>query len=335
MLNGRNREIIDFAGRVSDVSKRMGYSAGLLLLFLLSLTSLPVEAQSNIQPAQPAFNLRRIYVSPEGAGTFDGSSWANAAKGSDLQMILRSTDTWNTINSTLQIWVAAGTYVPTEPLLPGDEQSASFVLKGNQVVVYGGFRGQVFDDLGALVYEGENSLEEREYGNVYSGDRQEPWALKNQTILSGDRLRNDVVGTDNMFSSLDPTQNTTRTDNLHTVVTFDPSSVGVMLDGITIAGGAADGGGNSGRGGGVSLDGIGCGIQRCLFYFNFASKGGAVYMHKNSGSDSQPCFVYNSVLVSNSAFRRDGFGYGGGIYSEAGVVFDNVVYNNNGGGICV
>lgn len=65
MLNGRNREIIDFAGRVSDVSKRMGYSAGLLLLFLLSLTSLPVEAQSNIQPAQPAFNLRRIYVSPK------------------------------------------------------------------------------------------------------------------------------------------------------------------------------------------------------------------------------------------------------------------------------
>ena len=58
-------------------------------------------------------------------------------------------------------------------------------------------------------------------------------------------------------------------------------------------------------------------------------------MHKNSGSDSQPCFVYNSVLVYNSAFRRDGFGYGGGIYSEAGVVFDNVVYNNNGGGICV
>ena len=271
MLNGRNREIIDFAGRVSDVSKRMGYSAGLLLLFLLSLTSLPVEAQSNIQPAQPAFNLRRIYVSPEGAGTFDGSSWANAAKGSDLQMILRSTDTWNAINSTLQIWIAAGTYVPTEPLLPGDEQSASFVLKGNQVVVYGGFRGQVFDDLGALVYEGENSLEEREYGNVYSGDRQEPWALKNQTILSGDRLRNDVVGTNNMFSSLDPTQNTTRTDNLHTVVTFDPSSVDVMLDGITIVGGSADGDGNSGRGGGVSLDGIGCGIQRCLFYFRFFS----------------------------------------------------------------
>ena len=134
-------EIIDFAGRVSDVSKRMGYSAGLLLLFLLSLTSLPVEAQSNIQPAQPAFNLRRIYVSPEGAGTFDGSSWANAAKGSDLQMILRSTDTWNTINSTLQIWVAAGTYFPTQTPLSRGGKRASVVFKRKQAGVYGGVFG--------------------------------------------------------------------------------------------------------------------------------------------------------------------------------------------------
>lgn len=78
---------------------------------------------------------------------------------------------------------------------------------------------------------GRTVSKREEYGNVYSGDRQEPWALKNQTILSGDRLRNDVVGTDNMFSSLDPTQNTTRTDNLHTVVTFDPSSVDVSSTG--------------------------------------------------------------------------------------------------------
>ena len=64
MLNGRNREIIDFAGRVSDVSKRMGYSAGLLLLFLLSLTSLPVEAQSNIQPAATGLSICDAYMFP-------------------------------------------------------------------------------------------------------------------------------------------------------------------------------------------------------------------------------------------------------------------------------
>lgn len=66
MLNGRNREIIDFAGRVSDVSKRMGYSAGLLLLFLLSLTSLPVEAQSNIQPARPPSICNAYMFPPRG-----------------------------------------------------------------------------------------------------------------------------------------------------------------------------------------------------------------------------------------------------------------------------
>lgn len=57
-------------------------------------------------------------------------------------------------------------------------------------------------------------------------------------------------------------------------------------------------------------------------------------MHKNSGSDSQPCFVYNSVLVSNSAIRSRRFGYGGGTYSEARSLFSTMsVYNNNGGGI--
>ena len=331
MLNEENIRIIGCKARISDRSRCMARWTGLLLVALLSLVNFPMEAQLNINPARPAFNLRRIYVSPEGSGSFDGSSWANAAKGSDLQAILRSTDMWNMTNSTLQIWVAAGTYIPTEPLSPGDERSASFVLTGSQVVVYGGFRGEVFNDLGDLVYAGETTLEERQYGNVYSGNRQEPWALTHQTIFSGDRLQNDDMGSHNTVSSLDPSQNTTRADNLSTVVTFDPSCVEVTLDGITITGGSA----STGNGGGVSLGGTSCGLQRCLLYFNFAEKGGAVYIRKNSGTDTQRCFVYNSVFVSNSAFNRYGLGHGGGIYSEAGVIFNNLIYNNNGGGICV
>ena len=331
MSNGKKINIIDGETRVPDRARLGWCRIGLFLLLLLSLCDFPVAAQSHINPARPAFNLRRIYVSPEGAGTFDGSSWANAAKGSDLQMILRSTDTWNTMTSTLQIWVAAGTYVPTEPLSPGDDRSASFVLTGSQVVVYGGFRGQVFDDLGNLVYAGESALEDRQYGNIYSGNREELWALKYQTILSGDRLGNDDLGSGSTVSSLDPSQNATRADNLHTVVTFDPSCVDVVLDGITIVGGSA----SSGNGGGVLLGGAECGLQLCLLHSNFAVKGGGVYIRKNRGSDTQRCFVYNSVFVSNSALGRSGQGYGGGIYSEAGVVFNNLVNNNNGGGICV
>ena len=334
MWYGMTIRLRNFAARVSAATRSFGQWAGVALLLVLSLDGATVYAQTTINPARPAYNVRRIYVSPQGAGTFDGSSWANAAKGSDLQMILGSTDTWNNINSTLQIWVAAGTYVPTEPQLPGDERSASFVLKGNQVVVYGGFRGQVFDDLGTLIYAGENSLDERVYGNVYSGNRQEPWAFAYQTIFSGDRLGNDNLGDDTTVASLDPSQNTTRADNLNTVVTFDPSSVDVTLDGITVTGGSASGTGEAGYGGGVLLDGTSCGIERCLLNYNFAARGGAVYIRKNSGSDSQRCFVYGSVMVSNSALNRYGYGYGGGIYSETGVIFNNLIYNNNGGGIC-
>ena len=335
MWYGMTIRLKNFAAQVSAATRRIGQWAGVVSLLVLLLDGATAYAQTTINPARPAYNVRRIYVSPQGAGTFDGSSWANAAKGSDLQMILRSTDTWNNINSTLQIWVAAGTYVPTEPQLPGDERSASFVLKGNQVVVYGGFRGQVFDDLGTLIYAGETTLDERVYGNVYSGNRQEPWAFAYQTIFSGDRLGNDNMGDDTTVASLDPSQNTTRADNLNTVVTFDPTSVDVTLDGITITGGSATGTGEAGYGGGVLLGGTGCGVERCLLHYNFATRGGAIYIRKNRGADAQRCFVYGSVLVSNSALNRYGYGYGGGIYSETGVIFNNLIYNNNGGGICV
>lgn len=335
MLNEKNIESMNWFARIAVAMRHAGRWPRVLLLLVVLLESISMYGQLSINPARPAYNIRRIYVSPSGAGTFDGSSWANAAKGSDLQAILRSTDTWNNINSTLQIWVAAGTYIPTEPLSPGDERSASFVLKGNQVVVYGGFRGQVFDDLGALVYAGENSLEERVYGNVFSGNRQEPWALAYQTIFSGDRLGNDNMGeSETTIASLDPSQNTSRADNLNTVVTFDPTSSDVVLDGITVTGGSANGTYDAAYGGGVQLSGMRCGLQRCLLLYNFAVRGGAVYIKKNGGADAQRCFVNNSVMVSNSALDRYGYGYGGGIYSEAGVIFNNLIYNNNGGGIC-
>ena len=57
-------------------------------------------------------------------------------------------------------------------------------------------------------------------------------------------------------------------------------------------------------------------------------------MQKGNDTASRPCFVYNSVFVSNSAFSRSGVGLGGGIYSQSGVIFNNLIYNNNGGGIC-
>jgi len=103
-------------------------------------------------------NIR--YVTPTGAGTKDGTSWANASD--SLQVMIENSLVGD------QVWVAAGTYHPTAYTEPDqDSLLRSFVLKDG-VEVYGGFAGT------------ETSLGQR---NVTA----------NPTILSGDFDGNDVV----------------------------------------------------------------------------------------------------------------------------------------------
>ncbi|MGB4774227.1 MAG: right-handed parallel beta-helix repeat-containing protein, partial [Daejeonella sp.] len=76
------------------------------------------------------------YVTPAGAGNNDGTSWANAAPGTQLQNQI------NAAAANTQIWVAAGTYTPTNnPTGSGDNRDQTFLLK-NGVALYGGFAGQ-------------------------------------------------------------------------------------------------------------------------------------------------------------------------------------------------
>ncbi len=78
-----------------------------------------------------AFNTNptRVFVTTLGAGTNDGSSWANAFSGSQLQMAINQT-------CVTEVWVAAGTYKPTT----GSDRTISFQMK-NGVSIYGGFAG--------------------------------------------------------------------------------------------------------------------------------------------------------------------------------------------------
>jgi hypothetical protein len=92
-----------------------------------------------------------VYVKPGGAGTKDGSSWANAK---DLQTALTATAAGD------QLWVAAGRYTPS-----ATDRNASFALKSG-VALYGGFKGT------------ETQLAQRSVAT-------------NSTILSGDLARND------------------------------------------------------------------------------------------------------------------------------------------------
>jgi len=93
------------------------------------------------------------YVTVAGAGAKNGTSWADAHDGTQLQAA---------INETCgQVWVAAGTYKPTT----GSDRTISFIMK-NGVAIYGGFSGT------------ETNLADRNW-------------VSNVTILSGDLLGND------------------------------------------------------------------------------------------------------------------------------------------------
>ncbi|MBJ2125964.1 MBG domain-containing protein [Flavobacterium sp. IB48] len=94
------------------------------------------------------------YVTVNGSGSKDGSSWSNASE--NLQKMISSSD------SGTQIWIARGTYTPKVALAPNgsaQDRNNTFGLKKG-VQLYGGFIGN------------ENSLSQR---NITA----------NETILSG------------------------------------------------------------------------------------------------------------------------------------------------------
>jgi hypothetical protein len=156
----------------------------------------------------------RVYVTVAGAGTMDGSSWANAYPG--LADPLRDAASATCIE---EIWVAEGTYYPQHPAdgASSDNHDKAFVMvKG--VKIYGGFVG------------GEDELSDRittvnEHGVVQ---------MKYKSILSGDFSQNDI--SDN-FS-------TNKNDNAyHVVVAAGEMIEGIdtaRLDGFTITGGNAN-----------------------------------------------------------------------------------------------
>ncbi len=127
-------------------------------------------------------------------GGNNGSSWGNAY--TDLQSALA------VAGASDQIWVAEGTYLPTNgsnlPEDVEDPREVSFNIN-NGVQVYGGFAG------------GETSLAQRDI-------------RANPTILSGNIGENGQA------------------DNSYHVVDITGSTASTIIDGFTVTGGQADGG---------------------------------------------------------------------------------------------
>jgi hypothetical protein len=267
----------------------------------------------------PFLTALAIYVKWNAGGNNDGTSWANAFN--NLQ------DALDNQCGGLDIWVAAGTYLPTsdhsDNNAPQSNPLKTFHLK-KDMKIYGGFLG------------GETLLSERD------------WKL-HETILSGDFNDDDVVSGNGSTLSI-----ASITDNAyHVLITADLSN-NAVLDGFTIKGG------NFGNGQGtifyasksyVVEEGAGMynyqsspTIKNVVFTGNSAKKGGGMKNEFSSPKISYASFTKNLVselgggmynissspLVINTTFFANSAKFGGGMFNYASSpVITNVTFSGN------
>ncbi len=200
-----------------------------------------------------------IFVDGAATGLADGSSWENAFP--VLQDALDAAPAQGG-----EIWVAAGTYVPTVMAGGDTDRHRAFVLK-NGVAVLGGFAGT------------ETAAGQRDW-------------LANPVILSGD-IGVGGDSSDNCFhvfyhgpgSNLDAT---------------------AILDGVTIAHGNGDlVGGDNRRGGGMYNEDASPTITHCVFTDNQSVGGSYCWGGGLYNEDSSP-LVTGCSFVANTAGRGGG-----------------------------
>lgn len=195
-----------------------------------------------------------VYVKKDATGNNDGTSWADAF--TELQPAI------NEVCGGAAIWVAAGTYQPTE--IPfdqddNDERLKTFHLRSD-VQIYGGFMGM------------ETMLAERN-------------PATNGTILDGN-------------------------GGYHTLIATALTRA-TVIDGFTIQGGSAGGGGITGtyagasfttfRGGGMLLNAASPTINNCIFKNNLANLGSALTTRFESSPLLTNCLLVNNAKSENSS----------------------------------
>ncbi|WP_052507241.1 right-handed parallel beta-helix repeat-containing protein [Desulfonatronovibrio magnus] len=288
-----------------------------------------------------------LYVTEDGTG--DGTSWANAFGDPQEAIELAAVD-----DRYSQVWVAAGTYLPTgHPNSTFRTREVHFSLR-NGVTVYGGFIGN------------ETKLEERDFEaneTIFSGDigvegddsdntyhvfyHPEATEMNETAILDG------AIVTNSSYSGF---YNNKSNPNLINVIINMNKGGGIynissnpILTNVTISNNS-----NISRGGGMYNSNSNPTLKNVIITDNEASgMGGGIY-----NSDSNPTLI--NVIISNNSSNSEGGGIynyssdptltkvtirennalsGGGIYNlYSNHILTNVIVNgnevsNNGGGI--
>jgi predicted outer membrane repeat protein len=238
------------------------------------------------------------FVNIAQTGSADGQTWDTAFD--DLELAIDSA----TIGD--QIWVATGTYLPSDTGGTADPRDASFNLVDG-VSVYGGFDGT------------ETNLSQRN-------------PITNITILSGDLQQDDQSGGDN-------------SDNAKHVVTIastiDPAT---LLDGFRIRDGSSDPA--KGGAGILIRNADSSVIKQCLFIGNnSATFGGAIYLEASTNISISTSWFNSNVSVEGGGAIEVGIdsdvsinscnlignqsNTGGAIMNEGSIVLSNsFLYTN-------
>jgi alpha-tubulin suppressor-like RCC1 family protein len=245
-----------------------------------------------------SFPQNRCYVNKVATGLNNGMSWANAFVSLDDALYAARS------NGVSEIWVAKGTYKPSEfpynitgnPTLTSRDKTFHLV---DGVKMYGGFVGI-----------SETNINQRV--NI----------LANETILSGDLLGNDTPGL--VGQSL-----ANKTDNVYHVVISINDNNCTLLDGFTVKGGQANGGPTytiEGKtfypliGGGADILFSNMKLNKVNFEENYADYAGGI-MNSNG-----------SPTIENSAFylNKCSVGGGGAIITNVGSpIISNTVFSDN------
>lgn len=231
-------------------------------------------------------------------GADDGTSWANAFRGTNaLQKALTAASTHTpSATNRVQIWVAktnsGQAYVPTQAVWnsTGTTRDYSFGLI-SYVELYGGFSG------------GSNEIfTDRDYES-------------NTTVISGDLMQNDFTNWQN------------RSDNVLNVIWGADNSI---IDGFTVSGGYADLDIplNGYNGGGMFNYFVSPTVRNCIFTDNYAyttqtynhGQGAGIY------NESNTAVIENCTFTGNSGWRAHSIGN----FESTNTIRNCSFLNNNG-----
>jgi hypothetical protein len=311
-------------------------------LFLLAALALGVigcdtlSGSSDGEEGSPLLPPNVLAVNADASGDATGASWENAY--TDLQVALDSAEAGD------EVWIATGTYVPSEPRDPADERTASFVVPPG-VAVYGGFSGDERErqertpDANTTILSGDRGAKGELSDNAYhvvvtSGAGQET-QLEGLTIQNGnangeENLRNVGGGMYSELGELDMRNVTFRNNQAEFGGGLFDSTETTTLEQVTFEDNRA-----TLSGGGAYVDEEGrFNLSSGLFRGNEAENGGGLFNEANTRL-TDVTFRENAVTGP-----EEGDGDGGGLFNLSGrlslqdvELLDNQAKDSGGGAL--